>query len=147
MLKRNKTKILTSFFFLSIWKNPTISNIQNIKLLEKNKNYISNERAWNSAPEDEGSASGMQLRVAGLTCWETKVLQMSGHNIRLEHLMWNGWESRRGTKHVDRDHFLHWNSAAGRNFGSTLLRINIGLGDIRRPLGIRCRMYTFNKHT
>lgn len=34
----------------------------------KNKNFISTLLARNSAPEDEGSAVGMQLRVAGVTC-------------------------------------------------------------------------------
>lgn len=63
-----KKKKLTSFFFLKIWKNPTISYFKNIKNFGKNKNFISTQRAWNSAPEDEGGASGMQLRVAGVTC-------------------------------------------------------------------------------
>lgn len=37
-------------------------------IFEKKKNSISTKWAWNSAPEDEGSASGMQLRVTGVTC-------------------------------------------------------------------------------
>lgn len=93
--KTNKQKNLTSFFFLSIWKNPDISNIQNIKLLEKNKNYISNQRTWNSA-------RGWRQRVRdAAACGRSHLLRAQSpsnvwpqHPVRTSYVKWMREQTR-----------------------------------------------------